>query len=96
MRKAEKEGKQLESRISFILDSGKKIPKKIAKKFKKLKNPFLVLFLAKTGWDRPRNSEKKKFSRIPLIHDPSKKIPKKNWKIKKSVSGIIFSQNGRI
>ena len=37
------------SRIPFILDPGKKIPKKIAKKFKKLKNLFPALFLAKTG-----------------------------------------------
>ena len=35
-----------------------KIPKKIAKKFKKLKNPFAALFLAKTGRDRQRKREK--------------------------------------
>ena len=39
-------------------DPGKKIPKKIEKKFKKLKNLFPALFLAKTGWDRPRKWEK--------------------------------------
>ena len=38
------------SPIPFILNPGKKIPKKIAKKFKKLKNFFPALFLAKTGW----------------------------------------------
>ena len=32
--------------------------KKIAKKFKKLKNLFPALFLAKMGWDRPRKGEK--------------------------------------
>ena len=36
-----------------------KIPKKIVKKFKKLKNPFPALFLAKMGWDCPRKREKK-------------------------------------
>ena len=41
-----------------MLDLGKKIPKKIAKKFKKLKNLFLKLFLAKTGSDRLRKREK--------------------------------------
>ena len=35
MRQAEKEKKKFYSRISFILDEGKKIPKKIAKKLKK-------------------------------------------------------------
>ena len=45
----EKERKKFYSGILFILDSGKKIPKKIAKKFKKLKNLFPVLLLAKTG-----------------------------------------------
>ena len=41
-----------------MLDLEKKIPKKIAKKFKKLKNLFLELFLAKTGWDRLQRGEK--------------------------------------
>ena len=35
--------------LTFTLDLGKKIQKKIAKKFKKLKNLFPALFLAKTG-----------------------------------------------
>ena len=35
--------------MPFILDPAKKIPKKIVKKFKKLKNHFPTLFLAKTG-----------------------------------------------
>ena len=37
-------------------------------------------------------------TRIPLILDPGEKIPKKNskkiQKIKKQISGVIFSQNG--
>ena len=33
----------------FILDPGNKIPKKIAKNFKKLKNNFPAVFLATTG-----------------------------------------------
>ena len=45
--------------MPFILDLGKKISKKMAKKFKKLKNIFPVLFLAKTEQDRPRKREKK-------------------------------------
>ena len=48
-RYAEKEKKKFYYRIPFILDPGKKIPKKIAKKLKKFKNLFPTLFLAKTG-----------------------------------------------
>ena len=36
MRQAKKEKKKFQSRILFILDPGKKIPKKIVRKFKKL------------------------------------------------------------
>ena len=54
MREAEKERKKIKSLIPFILDPDKKIPKKIAKKLKKLKNLFPALFLAKTGGDRSR------------------------------------------
>ena len=43
------EKKKIYSRIPFILDPCKEIPKKVAKKFKKLKNPFPALFLAKMG-----------------------------------------------
>ena len=46
-RKSEK--KKFSPRIPFTLDDGKKIPKKIAKKFKKLKNLIPALYLAKTG-----------------------------------------------
>jgi len=46
---AEKEKKKISPRILFLLDPGRKIPKKIEIKIKKLKNPFPALFLAKTG-----------------------------------------------
>ena len=49
MRQAKKERKKFQSRIPFTLDDGKRIPKKIAKKFKKLKNLIPALFLAKSG-----------------------------------------------
>ena len=49
MRQAEKARKKFQSRIPFVLDPGKKIPKKIAKKFKTTKNLFPALFIAKTG-----------------------------------------------
>jgi len=40
--------KKISSRIPFIFDPGKKIPKKFAEKFKKLKNLSPALFSAKT------------------------------------------------
>ena len=48
LKEAEKDRENFQSRISFILHPGKKIAKKIAKKFKKLKNLLPALFLAKT------------------------------------------------
>ena len=50
--------------MPFILDPGKKIPKKIGKKLKKLKNHFPTFFLAKMGCDRPRKREKNSLSDI--------------------------------
>ena len=76
MRQAKKERKKFQSRIPFILDPGKKIPKKIAKQFKKSKNLIPALFLSNKGRERPRK-RKKKLPRIPFILDPGKKIPKK-------------------
>ena len=101
-RQAEKERKEFYTWIPLILDPGEKILKKIAKKFKKLKNKFPALFLAKTGWDRMRYAKKeiKECStRIPFMLDLGEKIQKKNSKkikkkIKKQLSGVIFSQNG--
>ena len=83
--------------MPFILDLGKKIPKKIAKKFKKLKNLFPVLFLAKTGQDRPRKREKKFSSEFRSYSTRASKFRKKqqkNSKFKKPLSGIISIQNG--
>ena len=84
--------------MPFILDPGKKIPKKIVKKLKKLKNHFPTFFLAKMGWDRLRKREKKFYFRIPFKPDSGKKTPKKIAKklkkLKKPLSDINFSQNG--
>ena len=49
MRQAEKERKKSQPRIPFTLDPIKKIPIKIAKKFKIIKILFPTLFLAKMG-----------------------------------------------
>ena len=61
MRQAKKERKKFQFRIPFILDPGKKIPKKIAKQFKKSKNLIPALFLSNTGRERPRKRKKKNF-----------------------------------
>ena len=59
MRKAEKERKKCYSWIPFILNPGKKILKKIAKKFKIIKKPLSgIIFKLKRdeiGWEREKN-----------------------------------------
>ena len=97
LKEAEKERKKFQSRIPFILHQGKKIPKKIAKKLKKLKNLFPTLFLAKTGMRQAK--KKRKILVSNSIHtqtelENSKKNSKKIQKIKKVYSGIISIQNG--
>ena len=47
------------------------------KKTKKLKNLFPELFLAKTGVDRPRKREKKKFAPISVHTRPGKENSEK-------------------
>ena len=70
--------------------------KKIAKKFKKLKNTFMASFQANIGWKRLRKRENKKISfRFVLtrtVIENSKKIAKKIQKIKKHLYGLISSQ----
>ena len=67
------------------------------KKSKKLKNHFPTLFLAETGLDRPRKSEKNfclefrsYWTRVRKLRKELQKIEK----IKKPLSSIIYSQNG--
>ena len=70
MRQAKDERKQFQSRISFLPDPGQKIPKKMAKKFKKLKNIILALFLSEPGI-RQNKEERRIFqSRILFLADP--------------------------
>ena len=49
------------SRIPFLLHPGKKIPKKIAKKLKKLKKPLSEINFSQNGM-RSAEIEKKKFT----------------------------------
>ena len=62
--------------MPYILDPGKKIPKKIVKKLKKLKNHFPTFFIAKNGMRQAEKEGKKFYSGMPFILDPTKKIPK--------------------
>ena len=70
---------------------------KIAKKFKKLKNPIPELFIAKTGWDRLTKREKNfspEFRSYSTQARKFRKNSKKILKIKKLNSGIISMQKG--
>ena len=80
---AEKERKKFYFRIPFILNPSKKIPKKTAKKFRKLKNPFPALFLAKTGQDRPRKRKKKFRPEFRSYSTRARKFQKNSKKIQK-------------
>ena len=46
--------------------------KKIAKKFKKLKNTIMASFLAKTGWKMLRRREYKNYRSVPLRSYPAR------------------------
>ena len=64
---------------------------------KKLKNLFLALFLAKTLIGRERGKQilvPNSVQTQPGQENSEKKKEEKNQKIKKPLSGIIFSQNG--
>ena len=65
-----------------MFDPGKKIPKKIGKKFKKLKKKTISGKIYSQNGMRQAEKGRKKFqSRIPFMFDPGKKIPKKVQKI---------------
>ena len=70
--------------MPFKLDSGKKIPKEIVKKLKKLKNLFLTLFLAKTGRDRPRKREKSFTPEFRSYSTQTRKFQKNTKKFEKN------------
>ena len=80
MRQAEKGRKKFQSRIPFILYPGKKIPKKIGKKLKKIqkiKKLLSGIIFSQNGMRQGEKGRKKFQSRIPFVLDPGKKIPKK-------------------
>ena len=50
--------------------------KKIAKKFKKLRNTSMDSFQAKIGWKRMRKSENKNYRSVPFLPDAKYKFRK--------------------
>ena len=97
MRQGEKERKKFQSRIPFILDPGKKIPKRIETKSKNLKTSFRHYFQPKR--DEISREREKKILLPNSVHtrlrqENFEKISKKIEKIQKPLSAINFSQNG--
>ena len=98
MRQPEKEKKKIYSRIPFILGAGKKILKKIGKKFKKIKKPLSGIIFCQNGMRQAEKEGKKISSRIPFILDLGKKIlkkiEKKFKKLKNPFSALFFAKTG--
>ena len=72
-----------------------KIPKKKAKKYKKLKNTIIASFLANISWERPRK-RKKKITPMSSYQTRNRKFQKNSKKIqkfKKHHYGFSSSQN---
>ena len=86
------------SRIPFILDLGKKIPKKIEQKIEKLETLFPALFLPKTGGDSPKKKKKNLFPNS--VHtqleeeNSEKKIAKKGRKLKNLIPALLLAKRG--
>ena len=81
----------------FLPYQEQKIKKKIAKKFKKLKNIVMASFQAKMGGERLRKREKKiivPINSYPTKNRKLKKNCKKIQKIKKHRYGFFSGQNG--
>ena len=97
IRQAKEMKTKFQSRILFILDPGKKIPKKIVKNSKNYKTPSWNYFQPKRD-EIGRKSENKILVPISVHTQPgqenSEKNSKKIQKIIKPLDSYIFSQNG--
>ena len=58
--------------------------KKMAKKFKKLKNTIMTSFQAKMGWKMMRKRENKNYHYVTFLPDAKFKIPTKQQKNSKN------------
>ena len=77
----------------FLPNLLQRIPKKVVKNFKKLKNTTMASFPAKTGWDRPKKGENENYRSNQFQPNPLQRIPKKQQKNKKHHSRFFSSQN---
>ena len=55
--------------VSFQPNSKIGNSKKIAKKFKYLKNTIMASFQAKIGWKTPRKRKNKNYRSVPFLHN---------------------------
>ena len=98
MRQAEKVKTKFCSRIPFVLDQGKKIPKKIAKKLKKNHKTSSWRYFQPIRDEISLKSENKILLQNSVHTRPGQENSKKNGKkirtIIKLLPGIIFIQNG--
>ena len=70
--------------VSFLSGTKQKIQKKIAKKFKKLKNTIMNSFQTKISGKMKRKRENKKYNFVPFLPDAKQKIPKQQQKNSKN------------
>jgi len=89
-------------RVKFFSfpDPSLRIPKKIAKIFKQLKNVILASFQAKMGRDKPKKRRKKKFLARNCFYPTRarefrKKITKKFKKLKNIIFASFHAEMGR-
>ena len=66
--------------VSFLSGTKQKIKKKIAKKFKKLRNTIMDSFQAKIGWKTMRKSKNKNYRSVPFVPDAKYKLRKEQLK----------------
>ena len=55
--------------VPFLPEAEQKIPKKIAKKFKKLKNTILAFFSSQNRLERMRKRENKNYHSVSFLPD---------------------------
>ena len=69
LKRPRKRGNKNYRSVSFQPDAKQKIKKKIAKKFKILKNTIIASFLAKIGWKMMRKRKNKNYHYVSFQHD---------------------------
>ena len=68
----ENDEKRRKYKLSLRFDPTRRVienSKKIAKKFKKLRNTITASFQSKIGWKRLRNRENKNYRSLSFLHD---------------------------